>query len=86
MARKNYSIKSIEDFIEKYCVDCLFMGDSVVGLGNQIWTMKNGRFFIVEEYFINSWVSGHNVRRVSKISKRLQKMIDNEEINLLLQD
>lgn len=84
--KKNYSTKAIEDFIEKYCVDCLYLTDSVIGLGNQVWTMKNGRFFVVEEYFINSWASGHNVRQVSKLSKRLQKLIDNKEYNLLLQD
>lgn len=84
--KKNYSIKAIEDFIEKYCVDCLLESDSVIGLGNQVWTMKNGRFFVVEEYFINCWTSGHNVRQVSKLSKRLQKLIDDENYNLLLQD
>lgn len=84
--RKNYSIKAIEDFISKHCIDCLYCTDSVIGLGSQVWTMDNGRFFIVEEYFINSWTSGHNVRQVSKISKRLQKLIDDPESNLLLQE
>lgn len=84
--RKNYSCKAIEDFIEKYCEECLFAGDSVIGLGDQVWTKKQGGFFIVHEYFINSWASGHEVRQVSKLSKRIQKMIDDPELNLLLQD
>jgi len=84
--KRNYSTSAIENFIEKYCVDCLFQGDSVIGLGNQIWLMNNGRYFIVKEYFINSWTSGHNVRQVSKLSKRLQKLCNNEKENLLLQD
>lgn len=84
--RKNYSCKAIEDFIEKYCEECLFSGDSVIGLGDQVWTKKQGGYFIVHEYFINSWASGHEVRQVSKLSKRIQKMIEDPELNLLLQD
>lgn len=83
---RNYSIRAIEDFILKYCVDCLFLGDSVIGLGNQVWLMNNGRYFIVKEYFINCWTSGHKVRQVSKLSKRLQDLCNNEKENLLLQD
>ena len=83
---RNYSIKAIEDFIANHCVDCLFQGDSVVGLGNQVWLMNNGRYFIVKEYFINCWTSGHKVRQVSKLSKRLQDLCNNAKENLLLQD
>lgn len=82
----NYSIKAIEDFIEKYCDECLYQSDSVIGLGNQIWSKKNGGFFIVKEYFINCWSSGHNVRQVRKLSKRLLALCNDEKSNLLLQD
>lgn len=82
---KNYSIKSIEDFIQKYCVDCLFASDSVIGLGNQIWTMTNGRFFVVREYFINCWTSRHTVRQQSKLSKRQIALIEDQTQNILLQ-
>ena len=83
---KNYSIKAIKDFIAKYCVDCLFLTDSVIGLGDQIWTMKNGRFFIVNEFFINSWTSGHHVCQRSKLTKKQLAAIDDPELNVLLQD
>jgi hypothetical protein len=82
---KNYSIKAIEEFINNYCVDCLFESDSVIGLGNRIYLMKNGRYFIIKEFFINSWASGHNVRQVSKLSKKMLTLIESKE-NLLNQD
>lgn len=81
-----YSIEAIENFISKYCDDCLFQGDSVVGLGNQIWAKKNGGYFIVKEIFLNCWSSGHKVRQVSKLSKKLQDLCNNEKENLLLQE
>lgn len=84
--RRNYATSAIEDFIEKYCDECLYQSDSVIGLGNQIWSKKSGGFFIVHEYFINSWCSGHDVRQVRKLSKRLIKLCNDEESNLLLQD
>ena len=83
---KFYSIKSIEDFIQKYCVDCLFASDSVIGLGNQIWTMTNGRFFVVREYFLNCWSSGHKVRQQTKLTKRQLALIEDQTQNILLQD
>lgn len=83
---KSYSIKAIEKFIQKNCLDCLFQGDSVIGLGDSIWTMPNGRFFVVHEYFINCWTSGHKVRQISKLSKRQLALIDDVSQNLLLQD
>ena len=81
-----YSIRAIEDFIAKHCVDCLYSSDSVVGLGNQIWTMDNGRFFIIKEVFLNCWSSGHQIRQVSKLSKKQLSLIDDEKSNILLQD
>lgn len=84
--KKNYTIESIQKFINNYCEECLFQGDSVIGLGDSIWRMNNGLFFIVKEYFINEWSSGHSVRKQKKLSKRQESMINNEKINLLLQD
>jgi hypothetical protein len=81
-----YSIRAIETFIEKYCDDCLYSSGSVVGLGNCIYAMKNGRFFIVREHVLNCWQSAHTVRQVSKLSARQLKLIDDPEHNELLQD
>ena len=65
-----YSINAIENFVAKYCDECLYSSDSVIGLGDQIWAMKNGRFFTVKEVFLNCWSSGHQVRQISKLSKK----------------
>lgn len=81
-----YSIRAIEDFISKYCVDCLYSSGSVVGLGNCIYTMKNGRFFVITEHVLNCWESAHTVRQVSKLSKRQLFLIDSPEHNELLAD
>lgn len=83
---KFYSIKSIEDFIQKHCVDCLYATDSVVGLGDQIWTMTNGRFFIVTEHVLTCWTSGHTIRQQTKLTKRQIALIDDEKSNILLLD
>lgn len=85
-SQKFYSIKAIEDFISKNCVDCLYSSDSVVGLGNQIWTMTNGRFFIIKEVYLNCWSSGHQIRQQSKLTKYQLALIDDEKSNILLQD
>ena len=81
-----YSIKAIEDFISKHCVDCLYSTDSVVGLGDQIWTMDNGRFFIITEVFLNCWSSGHKIRQQSKLSKKQWGLISDPDHNILIQD
>lgn len=81
-----YSIKAIEQFIADHCVDCLYSSDSVVGLGNQIWTMDNGRFFIITEHVLTCWTSGHTIRQQSKLSKRQWDMINDKNKNILLQD
>lgn len=81
-----YSINAIESFINKYCDECLFQGDSVIGLGDSIWSKKNGGYFIVKEIFLNCWSSGHKVRQVRKLSKKQEKMITDESINLMIQE
>lgn len=81
-----YSINAIENFIAKHCVDCLYSSDSVIGLGNQIWTMDNGRFFVVNEIFLNCWSSGHKIRQQTKLSKKQLCLIDDQKSNILLQN
>ena len=68
---KFYSIKSIEDFIQKNCVDCLFASDSVIGLGNQIWTMTNGRFFVILFELLVQWTQGPSTNKIDKTSTGL---------------
>lgn len=81
---KYYSIKVIEDFIQKHCDECLYATDSVVGLGDQIWSKKSGGFFEVREHYLNCWSSGQTVRQFSNLSKRQLKLIDDESKNILL--
>lgn len=83
---KFYSIDAIENFISKYCDECLYSSDSVIGLGNQIWAMKNGRFFIIKEVFLNCWSSGHQIRQQTKLSKKQLSLIDDPKSNILLQN
>lgn len=82
---KYASIQAIEDFINNHCVDCLYATDSVVGLGNLIYTTDNGKLFIVNERVANCWSSNHYYRFASKISKAMQKMIESQD-NILNQD
>lgn len=86
MSIKYYTIKSIQDYIEKYCQDCLFVSDSVVGLGHQIWTLKTGGIFEVIEHYQNCWSSVHSVRKKSKLSKSDLALIEDQDQNLLLSD
>lgn len=81
---KFYSIKAIEDFISKYCVDCLYSSGSVVGLGDCIYTMTNGRYFVITEHVLNCWSSAHTIRQISKLSKRQLKLIEDPKRNELL--
>lgn len=82
---KYASIQAIEEYINNHCIDCLYATDSVIGLGDLIYTTDKNNLFIVKEKYQNEWSSIHYYRFASKISKVMQKLIDSQD-NILNQD
>lgn len=79
---KNYSLKSCMDFIDKYVNECkgeiITINEGILGLGTIILTnAPNKKSYLIQEYFINSWTSGHNVKSYNKLPKKYLKIIEN---------
>lgn len=80
---KNYSLSSCEDLIDRYinqyggCI--LQIEEGCLGLGKILLHSAPGKkSVVIEEFFINSWSSGHKVRMYNIIPKCYQKLVDNE--------
>ena len=78
----NYSLKSCMDFIDKYVDTCkgeiYELNEGTLGLGTIILTnAPNKKSYLIQEYFISSWTSGHNVRSYNKLPKKYLKIIEN---------
>lgn len=81
----NYSLKSCEEFISDYVTkwngEAIILEEGCLGLGLILLTNAEGRpnhNYIIREFFINHWVSGHNVKRYNKdkIPKKYLKLMD----------
>ena len=78
---KNYSLSACENLIEKY----------VNEFGGQVTTLREGtlglgltilhdapkmKSYVITEYFINSWTSGHKVRGYNKLPKKYESALE----------
>ena len=78
---KNYTLKSCEDLIERYLNEYkgeLFqLEDGVLGLGKIVLHNAKGyKSVIITEFFINSWASGHSVRKYNKLPKKYENLME----------
>lgn len=80
---KIYSFAAVENCIEELLnngYEYIQLREGVLGCGDIVMiSPEQGKKynFIIREVFLNSWSSGHTVRRCMKISKKLQMEIDN---------
>lgn len=78
---RNFSLKSCEDLISTYVNEfggeAFVVEEGVLGLGMVVLTNAIGKkSVLIKEYFINSWVSGHDVKKYNKLPKKYQKLIE----------
>lgn len=78
---KNYTLKSLTIFIDKYVNEfngnCEVIQEGTLGLGTILLHGAIGRKnVIIREYFINEWASGHDVKFYKKIPKKYLKFIN----------
>jgi hypothetical protein len=78
---KNYSLSSCQDLINTYVNE--FKGEvtelreGVLGLGTiLLHSAKGKKTIIINEYFINSWTSGHTIRMYNKIPKKYERALE----------
>lgn len=76
-----YSFSSVESIIEKL-VDAGYehiqLSEGCLGIGDHVLLSGNPNKYspVIREVFINAWSSGQTIRRIAKISKKLQDEID----------
>ena len=78
---RNFSLQSCEDLIERYVNDfggeIFTLEEGCLGLGTIILTNAIGKkSILINEYFINSWNSGHDVKMYNKLPKKYELAIN----------
>jgi len=78
---KNYSLKSCEKLIDNYvnvaCGQCTVIEEGVLGLGKVLLHGVDGiKSYVITEYYINAWTSGHKVRKYNTLPKKYEAMIN----------
>lgn len=77
-----YALSAVEGLMQK-CADLDYefieIEEGVLGYGHMILLSHDPHYMNVEiqERYLNEWSSGHYIRKFNKISKRIQKLIDN---------
>lgn len=81
---RDCNFKTIENLLSQCAdqgYDCVELWEGSLGYGHLVLLAPDDNHwnFEIMEYYINSWSSGHTVRRFKKISRKLLKEIENKE-------
>jgi len=76
----NYKLSYCESLIERYINEfgggLLVINEGCLGLGTILLYGATGKkTILITEFFINSWVSGHKIRKYNKLPKKYEKLI-----------
>lgn len=79
---RSYSLKTAEQLVtdaSRYGYEILQVSEGVLALGHMLLIAPSENFshFEITEEHRNEWASVIHIRRFSRISKRIQKLIDN---------
>lgn len=79
---RSYSLATAEQLVTdaiRYGYEILQVSDGVLALGHVLLLAPSESFshFEITEECRNEWTSAIHIRRFSRISKRIQKLIDN---------
>jgi hypothetical protein len=78
---RNYSLKDCEKLIDAYLNEfggeLIQISEGVLGLGYLLLHGAEGKkTIIINEYYVNAWTSGHDIKMYNKTPKKYQKLID----------
>ena len=79
---KNHSLKSCESLIDRYVNEyggqVTILEEGCLGLGKLILhDAPEMKSYVITEYFINSWASGHKIRGYNKLPKKYANWLAN---------
>ena len=79
---RSYSLKTAEQLVtdaSRYGYEILQVSEGVLAIGHVLLLAPSENFshFEITEEYRNEWSSAIHIRRFSRISKRIQKLIDN---------
>jgi hypothetical protein len=73
----NYCEELITTYVNEFGGQVIQINEGVLGLGYLLLHGAEGKkTIVINEYYINSWTSGHNIRMYNKTPKKYQKLID----------
>lgn len=70
------------DLINRYINrggNCVELIEGVLGFGVTMLYGNGLKTFIIKEYYINEWTSGHTIRAYNKTPKKYEKMLEEIE-------
>lgn len=78
---KNYTLSSceklIDSYVNEYGGEATELREGVLGLGTILLHGAPGmKSYVITEYFINSWMSGHKVRGYNKLPKKYERALE----------
>ena len=74
---KNYSLEAIEKLINQYLDkggEISQIQEGCLGYGKMLLSASGYKYAVVQERFVNSWVSTHSIRFYNKLPKKWQKL------------
>lgn len=78
----NVDLKSVERLIsrliDEYNYDMLQVEEGCLGFGDVVMLPPDNKhyFFIIREYYLNEWSSGHKYMKCRKLPKEWDKKVD----------
>lgn len=81
---RHISINQAENLISKYSDnngEVFLIEEGVLGLGTILLYDYNNKLkcYIIQEYYVNPWNSGHSIKTFSKLPKKYQPLLDKAE-------
>jgi hypothetical protein len=77
---KNYSLKTVEKLINQYLDkggEIIQIEEGCLGYGKMLLSASGYKYAVVQERFVNSWVSTHTIRFYNKLPKKFENIIIN---------
>lgn len=68
--------KLIDRYVNEFNGECTTLREGVLGLGTILLHGASGKkTVLIKEVFLNSWSSGHTIRKYNKIPKKYEQLL-----------